>query len=133
MDKNGLERTVPLMTTVLDAYRLYEHEKHPDKPLFPKYGNTRGLENVAAKLRHVVNELMGIKNPDLVPYSTRHTFRDRSEAANISTSRSEYIMGHKSAALSRIHQKYRTKTPPTVLYEDMTKIFKVTDWGYYED
>ena len=52
---------------VLDAYRLYEHERHPDKPLFPKYGNTRGFENVAAKLGHVVNELMGIKNPDLVP------------------------------------------------------------------
>ena len=89
-----------------------------------------------ANTPHVVfrtNELMGIKNPDLVPYSTRHTFRDRSEAANISTSRSEYIMGHKSAASSRIHQKYGTKTPPTVRYEDMTKIFKVTDWGYYED
>ena len=133
MDKNGLERAVPLMTPVLDAYRLYEHEKRPDKPLFPKYGNTRGFENVSAKLRNVVNELMGIKNPDVVPYSTRHTFRDRSEAANISTSRSEYIMGHKSAASSRIHQKYGTKTPPTVLYEHMTKIFKVTDWGYYED
>jgi len=67
MDKNGLERNVPLMTPVLDAYRLYEHKRHPDKPLFPKYGNTRGFENVASKLGHVVNELMGIKNPDLVP------------------------------------------------------------------
>ena len=33
MDKNGLERAVPLMTPVVDAYRLYEHEKRPDKPL----------------------------------------------------------------------------------------------------
>lgn len=133
MDKNGLERAVPLMTPILNAYRGYTHETRPEAPLFPKYGNTRGFENVSAKLRHVVNDLMGIKNPEVVPYSARHTLRDRSEAANISTSRAEYIMGHKSAGSSRVHQKYGTKTPPFVLYDDMLKIFQVTDWGYYED
>ena len=133
MDKNGLERAVPLMTQVLDTYRLYDHKKTPELPLFPKYGNTKGFENVSAKLRHIVNDLMGIDSPEVVPYSARHTMRDRSEAANISTSRAEYIMGHKSAASSRIHQKYGTKTPPSVLLDDMIKIFNVTDWGYYEN
>ena len=133
MDKNGLERAVPLMTPILETYRLYDHEKNPELPLFPKYGTTKGFENVSAKLRHIVNDLMGIDSPEVVPYSARHTMRDRSEVANISTSRAEYIMGHKSAASSRIHQKYGTKTPPSVLLDDMIKIFEVADWGYYEN
>lgn len=42
-------------------------------------------------------------------------------------------MVHVSEGSSKIHKDYGTKTPPDVLYDDMTKIFAVTDWGYYED
>jgi hypothetical protein len=42
-------------------------------------------------------------------------------------------MGHISVGSSRVHQEYGTATPPEILFEDMTKIFAVTDWGFYEN
>lgn len=134
MDKDGLERAVPLLTPVLDAFRNYDLPTEPNKPIFRKYGSTRGFENASASLRNIVKNLMDINDPTVVPYSARHTFRDRSEVASgVPTARAEYIMGHVSEASSRIHKGYGTKTPPTELLDDLIKIFEVKDWGYYED
>jgi hypothetical protein len=41
-------------------------------------------------------------------------------------------MGHISDGSSKIHKEYGTKTPPEILFDDMTAIFAVSDWGFYE-
>jgi hypothetical protein len=41
-------------------------------------------------------------------------------------------MGHVSDGSSKIHKEYGTKTPPQQLFQDMTEIFRVSDWGFYE-
>ena len=77
---------------------------------------------------------MGLADTTVVPYSARHSLRDMSAAASgVTIARAEYIMGHVSEGSSKIHKAYGTKTPPDILFDDMTKIFAVTDWGYYED
>ena len=134
MDKDGFERAVPLLTPLLDALRHYETLTEQEAPLFPNFGSTKGFENASVKLRYIVNTVMALEDPSVVPYSTRHTFRDRSEVAGtVAKSRAEYIMGHVSDGSSRIHKEYGTKTPPQILLDDMIKIYEVTDWGYYDN
>lgn len=133
MDKDGLERTVPLLAPILDVYRTYKHQEAPESPLFPRYGHTRGFDNVSVKQRHIVNDVMGIKDPRVVPYSTRHTFIDRGIAAGVSTPEREFIVGHKSDGSSRIHARYGTMPPPEFMLENMIKILSTRTWGYYED
>ena len=73
------------------------------------------------------------KHREVVPYSARHTIKDRAEAAGIPTERAEYILGHVPEGSSKIHKRYGTKTPPASLLDDLLKIFAVSDWGYYEE
>jgi len=133
MDKSDIERAVPLLTPILDAFRTYEIPSENDAPVFPKYYTAKGHGNASTALRHIVRSIAGIKDKDVVPYSARHTFKDRATKASVDRSRAEYIMGHKSEGSSKIHKQYGTMTPPEVLFEDMTKIFNTTEWGYYED
>jgi integrase len=134
MDKDGLERAVPLLQPLIDAFRDYDIPQDKEAPLFRQYGSTKGFESASAALRKVVRETMGLADTTVVPYSARHSLRDMSEAASgVTIARAEYIMGHVSEGSSKIHKAYGTKTPPDVLYDDMAKIFSVTDWGYYED
>ena len=127
MDKKGLERAVPLLSPVLDAMREYEAPEQREAPYFRKYGHTKGFDLASTKLRHIVNEKMGLKeDPSVVPYSCRHTIIDRGDiASDVAQARTEYIVGHRTAQSSRIHQNYGTKTPPSILYQDMIKIFEV--------
>ena len=32
----------------------------------------------------------------------------------------------------KIHKEYGTKTPPEILFDDMSAVFTVSDWGFYE-
>lgn len=123
----------PSFAPILDAFRNYEILSENDAPVFPNYYTTKWHGNASTALRHIVRSIAGIKDKDVVPYSARHTFKDRATAASVDPSRAEYIMGHKSEGSSKIHKKYGTMTPPDVLLGDMTKIFNTTEWGYYED
>ena len=78
-----------------------------------------------------MNNVMGTSDRAVVPYSARHMLRDRS-AARIDLARAEYIMGHISDSSSKIHKEYGTKTPPEILFDNMSAIFSVSDWGFYE-
>ena len=132
MEKSDLERAVPLLTPVLDAFRTYKLATDSEAPVFPNHYSKNGHNNASAALRHIVREVSGIKHEDVVPYSARHTIRDRSAAARVGLARAEYIMGHVSDGSSKIHKEYGTKTPPQQLFQDMTEIFSVSDWGFYE-
>ena len=133
MEKSDLERAVPLLTPVVDAFQFYEIPNKADAPLFPRHYRKKGHENASAALRNIVNNVMGISDRAVVPYSARHTLRDRSAAARIELGRAEYIMGHISDGSSKIHKEYGTKTPPEILFDDMTEIFAVSEWGFYEN
>ena len=133
MDKKGLDRAVPLMTPLLEAFQAYDLTTNPEEPVFTAYGNTKGFDSASTALRKLLNERLNIKDPSLAPYSARHTFIDRARAAKgVSLARAEYVTGHKSEGSSAIHRKYGTMTPPQIFLEDMLSIFAVTDWGYYD-
>ena len=133
MDKDGLERAVPFVTPLVDAFRDYELSIESTAPAFPEYCDAKGHGNASAALRAIVRDKVGILDEEVVPYSARHTVKDMGDAAGIQTAKTEYILGHVSEGASRVHKRYGTKTPPTSLLEDMLKIFAVKDWGYYED
>jgi integrase len=133
MEKGGLERAVPLVQPVLVALQSYEAPANRDAPFFTGHGNTRGFENVSAALRYLLNNKAGITDANLVPYSLRHTLKDRLAAAGVETSRAEYILGHVSAGSSQIHKNYGTMTPPKSLLELMNKTASIETWGYFED
>ena len=133
MDKQGLERAVPLMTPLLEAFRDYKMPSDPNQAVFGRYGTTKGFDSVSVTLRDLIQSTLGIKEKALVPYSTRHTLIDRATAASVPLPRAEYIVGHKSEGSSAIHRRYGTMTPPNVIFDDMAKIFQATEWGYYEE
>lgn len=133
MDKDGLERAVPLAAPLMDAFRDYLLSKQPYSPVFPSYFTAKGHSKASASLRDKLRREVGIMEEDVVPYSARHTIKDRADAAGIPSERAEYILGHVSTGSSKIHKRYGTKTPPTSLLDDMLKIFSICDWGYYED
>jgi integrase len=136
MGKGGLERAVPLLTPVLNQFRGYVAKGHINsdkaKPLFPSYSGSNDVGKASVALGKLLKDKANITAPDLVPYSTRHTFTDRAIAAGIASDRAEYLTGHKSSSSSAVHRRYGTATPPQVLLNDMVKIFETTDWGYFE-
>ena len=133
MDKGGLERAVPLMPKVIEAFQEFELPSNPQAPVFARYGNTKGFDLASVTFRNLIHDDMKIDDPTLVPHSLRHTVIDRATASRISLDHAQYLVGHKSQGSSAIHRRYGTMTPPKVLVDDLTKIFSVTNWGYYEN
>lgn len=129
MAKGGLERSVPLVTPLLDALRSYQLPSDPEAAAFGAYGPRSALDNVSLQLNHLVRREMKISDPALVSYSTRHTFADRGKAAKVPNEITEYLQGHKTPQSSAIAQRYGTGVPPSVYNEDMDRIFSVTEWG----
>jgi len=123
MDKSDMERAVPLLAPLIDALRDYDISTESNAPVFPNYYTAKGHGNASTALRHIVRSITGIKDRDVVPYSARHTFKDRATAASVDPSRAEYIMGHKSEGSSKIHKQYGTMTPPEVLLVSVVRVF----------
>ena len=133
MDKGGLDRAVPLVEPLLSALKGYNRKAENDDPFFARYGNTRGFDSISIALRNTLREVAGIDQDGLVPYSLRHTMKDRLAAAGVAVDVAEYVLGHTSQGASRIHQRYGTKTPPRSLVAHIEKAFQMKEWGYYED
>ena len=132
MEKGGLERAVPLAKPIADAlngYRLANTEG----PLFPRHGTARGAANVSAALRYVLNEKAKIKEKNLVPYSLRHTLKDRLAQTGLETAEVEYLLGHLSKGSSAIHARYGTMPPPKNFLDAMNLLPDINTWGYFED
>lgn len=132
MGKGGLERAVPVVEPLLSALKTYDRNGGQDDPFFAKYGHTRGFDTVSITLRNTLTNRAGIVQEGLVPYSLRHTMKDRLDAAGVRTDIAEYILGHTSQGASRIHQRYGTTTPPQSLVESIESALQVEDWGYYD-
>ena len=137
LDKGSLTRNFPIPGPLLDHLR--EHKQsldhasqsadYAEKPFFGRYGPTNAYDNVSNQLRDIVRNKMGIKDTSLVPYSTRHTFKDRGRASGVSPSVYDYLQGHVTSQTSRIAQGYGTGFPLESLVGDVDKILPTKDWG----
>lgn len=133
MDKGGLERAVPLVEPLLSALKGCNRKAENDEPFFARYGNTRGFDSISVALRSILTDKAGIDQEGLVPYSLRHTMKDRLAAAGVAVDVAEYVLGHTSQGASRIHQRYGTTTPPRSLVAHIENALQITEWGYYGD
>lgn len=133
MGKGGLERAVPLVEPILTVLQAYKAPSDKEAAFFKKHGNPKGFENVSAALRYILSNKANIDDDGLVPYSLRHTLKDRMAAAGIDTSLAEYILGHVSKGSSQIHKRYGTMTPPKALLDALNRAIETETWGYFED
>ena len=102
--------------------------------LFPKFGKGRHASGERSKK---LSAFVDNQRPDddelLSPYSLRHTFSDKYDAAGVSRSKGEYIMGHKSEQSNKVHAMYGTGRNVADLVEDMKAIVAVKEWGFFEE
>ena len=132
--KDRIARSVPLLDpikTELEAY-IKEQGRNRQTDLVFTSKVVRSSSDLSKKLTaHITNE-----RPDdplrLVPYSLRHTFKDRAEAA-MDSRYVQYLIGHKTKDSSAVHQKYGTGVPPSVLVDGMVAIQSLKDWGMFEE
>ncbi|MDA9954348.1 hypothetical protein N9D61_08530 [Planktomarina sp.] len=82
--KGSVSGRRPVVGELLDSLRAYVSSidtANPDAPLFPKYGRDGGMDAISATLRKIVNDKMGLKaDKTCVPYSTRHSMKDKLRA-----------------------------------------------------
>lgn len=129
LEKGGLARSVPLVTPLLDALRSYQMPSDPDAGAFGTYAPRSAHDNVGTQLNNLIRDKMKVSDPELVSYSTRHTFKDRGRAARLAPEVYDYLQGHKTAQSSAIAQNYGTGVPPSIYKEDMDRLFATTEWG----
>lgn len=131
--KDRIARAVPLLEPIRTELETYINE-HCDRPKDPVFTSklVHSPSDLTKRLKlHITNE-----RPDdplqLVPYSLRHTFKDRAEAA-MDSRYVQYILGHKTKDSSAVHQRYGTNTPPSALVEGMADTQALREWGMFEE
>ena len=131
--KDRIARSVPLLEPIRTELEVYINE-HCDRATGSVFTSklSRSPSDLTKRLKlHITNE-----RPDdplrLVPYSLRHTFKDRAEAA-MDSRYVQYILGHKTKDSSAVHQRYGTNTPPSALVKGMAAIQALTEWGMFEE
>ncbi|MDA9185846.1 tyrosine-type recombinase/integrase [Planktomarina sp.] len=145
MGKDRLERAVPFIHSgiKLQIYPLFTYLKQylgqkdlePDDLVFPEYACGKYVSSYRTKVlsNHISNMRSGYDSRQAVPYSLRHTFKDRYEAAGVPAQVGEYIMGHKTKQSSKVHSKYGTGMPIQMLVDYITDITEVQDHGFFEE
>ena len=131
LDKGGLERAVPIFDPLVSQLKAYKENRETTadtEAFFERYGEVKHYSNVSQQLNKILRDKLEITDKSLVAYSFRHTIHDRGRAARIDTAIHEYIVGHRSASSSRIHQSYGTRTPPSALVEDLRRILSQERW-----
>ncbi|WP_133175937.1 DUF6538 domain-containing protein [Yoonia sediminilitoris] len=129
LEKGGLERSVPLVSPMLDALRSYQMPDNPEDGAFGAYAPRSALDNVSIQLNKLIRVEMQVSDPELVSYSTRHTFKARGRAARVSSEVLDYLQGHKTTQSSAVAMRYGTGAPPNVYKDDLDRLFAVTEWG----
>ena len=66
LDKGGLERSVPLVTPLLDALRKYQMPSDPDSGVFGAYAPKSSMDNVSTHLNKLIRDVMKVSDPELV-------------------------------------------------------------------
>ena len=126
--KNSV-RDVPIVGPLLDTLRDYlaRHDAtSPDAPLFPKYGRDGGMDAISALLRGVIRKRLKIADPNLVPYSTRHTMKDKLRTLRTPEDIQHRILGHGSKSDA---DEYGDGNPLAYLQEVLAKADVLDNWG----
>ena len=137
LGKKRLERALPIVEPLLSHLKDYIDTHFTGSNtdlLFPQFGQGRHASGDRSKK---LSAFVDNQRPDddalLSPYSLRHTFADRYDAAGVSTSKGEYIMGHRSKQSNKVHAEYGTGRNIADLVDDIKAIVAVKEWGYFEE
>lgn len=132
--KARIERAVPLVEPLKSM--MFEYldtlSKDEDK-LFPHYSDITLRGNTA--LNAQLNDLVVNLHPEdtfhrVSAYSLRHTFVDRSNAADVPLDVCYLIEGRQNAS-DRVRKKYGTSRKAEGLLPYMERIWATEDWGEY--
>ena len=124
------ERKVPLITEALDAIRDYlqsQQDTKPSDPVFPRFGRDGGMDPLSQNLRSIIRNKMQIVDSRLVPYSTRHTLKDKMRVVRTPLALQLELMGHQNS--NRVADEYRDGDPPIYLRQELERATKVEEWG----
>jgi integrase len=123
-------RDVPIVGDLLDGLRDYVaglDNTDPDAPLFPKYGHSKGMENISAMLRKIVNVKMGLgRDKTCVPYSTRHSMKDKLRTLRSPLELQYAILGNGKRTVA---EGYGEGNPLAYLQQEIIKAEKLESWG----
>jgi integrase len=90
-------REVPLVGPALEvAQRIAARGDAPKSPAFPQYASKGGMDRLSAALTRRVRKFTD--DPKHVPYSLRHTMKDRLRAAEVSEQVQRALLGHAMGA-----------------------------------
>jgi integrase len=126
--KNSV-RDVPIVGPLLDDLRDYVAKYQftsPDDPLFPKYGRDGGMDAISSLLRGVIRKRLQIADPTLVPYSSRHTMKDKLRTLRTPEDIQHRILGHGSQSDA---DGYGDGNPLAHLQEVLVKAEMLDSWG----
>ena len=133
LGKDRLPRAVPIVGDLLVQMEGYIESLPTDwDPMFPNWFDGDGPNFSRRLSSHITNKRKW--DPKLVPYSARHTFKDRYAKAGVPENVGKFLMGHKTEDSSKIHDTYGTMRPPDLFVKYMSDIAGVTaDHGYFEE
>ncbi len=129
LNKKSLSRSVPIAAPLLNALWSHTIPTDHDAALCGKYGPVSSHYKVLQQLRGVISGKMGLHDHSLIPYSTRHTIKDRGGAARVGPEIVDYMQGYVTSHSSKIAQNYGTGLPPEALIEDLGLILGTDRWG----
>ena len=66
-------------------------------------------------------------DPRLVPYSTRHTLKDKMRVVRTPLALQLELMGHQNS--NRVADEYGDGDPPIYLRQELERATKVEEWG----
>jgi hypothetical protein len=69
-----------LIDKALDVLRPHLAQRKQDDlkaAVFPRYGRDGGMDAISKLLNSVIKNKLGINDPTLVAYSSRHTMKDK--------------------------------------------------------
>ena len=123
-------RDVPVVGNLLDNLRAYVSSidtTNPDAPLFPRYGRDGGGNSLSQSLISIIDLKMGLKaDKTCVPYSTRHSMKDKLRALRTPIELQYAILGNGKRTVA---EGYGEGNPLAYLQQEIIKAEKLESWG----
>lgn len=118
-------RDVPVFGEALDLLRDYVRglENRDDKaPVFPRFGRDGGMDSISSQLNRVIRKDLGIADPALVSYSTRHRMKDRLREIRTPLEVQNAILGHTSN--NKVAEGYGTGQPLDIMQAELVRAYE---------
>ena len=85
------------------------------------------MDPLSQNLRSIIRNQMQITDRRLVPYSTRHTLKDKMRVVRTPLALQNELMGHQNP--NRIADEYGDGDPLIYLRQELERATKVEVWG----